>query len=126
MLILRMAGVNMRDMNAVHRNCVLSVASRIAQEQPVTKSQALDFFYALHEYFSQQQIASSEVDARETFQLAAKAARSVVDELGMPPGYVHKYEPGVDDATRAENVRADYEQARRLVGSQFTLDSMWE
>jgi len=49
----------------------------------------------------------------------------VVDDLGLPPGYIHKYEPGVKDSIRKKNVKQDYEDAKRT-GTVSKLDSIWE
>ena len=60
------------------------------------------------------------------FSSIASAARGIVGAWGLPPEYLSKYESGVDDTTRKEKVRSDYEVARNLYGNNSKMDSIWK
>ena len=112
----------------IHRNCILTIASRIANEQPVSESQARDFCYAIAEHFSSFEVQREDEDEgrKKTFKMVADVTRRVVEELGQPPGYKHKYESGTEDDRRRLNVRIDYETARKHYGMDSKLDALWK
>jgi hypothetical protein len=114
----------MDDIERVDRNYILSIASRIAQEQIVTESQARDFCKAVSGYFSRQ-LRNEETD-KTLFKAIADATKGVVDVFGLPPGYIHKYESGIEEARRKENVRGDYRFAKENMGIVSKIDAIWE
>ena len=107
---------------ATARNCFSQLSARLLNGSDLAPSEVVDMYHALAGLMEARlKGIGDDPEMEEVLTKAKRGAGALPDELGLPPGYAHKYDLELDERDRLGRVVSDYE----LSDTAHTLDGKW-